>query len=48
MECRDVSVVGIAPAGKLGLAVEAYELGGDAMRKLKPCISGILVARLTR
>lgn len=46
MERRDVRVVGIVPAGELGLEVEIDELGGDAMRELPSDLTGFLDGRL--
>jgi len=46
MERRDVRVVGIAPAGELGLEVEVDELGRDAMREIKSDLAGFLDDRL--
>ena len=40
MERRDVRVVGIAPAGELGLEVEVDELGRDAVSELQPDLTG--------
>ena len=46
MECRDVSVVGIAHAGELGLEVEVDELGRDSVRELQSNLPGLLDDRL--
>lgn len=46
MQRRDVGVVGMTPAGELGLEVEVDELGRDAMRELKAMLLGFPDDRL--